>query len=92
MFHLQHLGPQKGYFREPAKSIFVCNPEDWLGAKEQLKVFSFKFVSGSRSVGGFLDTRAALTKWLEPQFLYGSGVSRRLQNWQSGTHRPLMPA
>jgi hypothetical protein len=47
MIDLQRLGPKRGYFPEPAKSIFVCNPEDRPGAKERLEAFSFKFVDGS---------------------------------------------
>jgi hypothetical protein len=49
---LQRLGLEPGYFPEPAKSIFVCNPEDRPGANERLKAFGFKFVDGSRYVGG----------------------------------------
>jgi hypothetical protein len=67
MINLQRLGPEQGYFPEPAKSIFVCNPEDQPGAKERLEAFGFKFVDGSRYVGGFLGSEAALSEWLEPQ-------------------------
>ena len=67
MIDLQRLGPERGYFPEPAKSIFVCNPEDRPGAEERLEAFGFKFVDGSRYVGGFLGTEAALSEWLEPQ-------------------------
>jgi hypothetical protein len=48
MIDLQRLGPERGYFPEPAKSIFVCNPEDRPGAEERLEAFGFKFVDGSR--------------------------------------------
>jgi hypothetical protein len=67
MINLQRLGPERGYFPELAKSIFICNPEDWPGAKERLEAFGFKFVDGSRYVGGFLGSEAALSEWLEPQ-------------------------
>jgi hypothetical protein len=67
MIDLQRLGPERGYFPEPAKSIFICNPEDRPGAEERLETFGFKSVDGSRYVGGFLGTEAALSEWLEPQ-------------------------
>jgi hypothetical protein len=67
MIDLQRLGPERGYFPEPAKSIFVCNPEDWPGAEERLEAFGFKFVDGSRYVRSFLGSKAALSEWLEPQ-------------------------
>jgi hypothetical protein len=68
MIDIQHLGPERPqwvYFPEPAKSIFVCNPENWPGAEGRLEAFGFKFVDGSQYVGGFLGSEAALSKWLE---------------------------
>jgi hypothetical protein len=67
MIDLQRLGPERGYFPEPAKSIFVCDREDWSGAEERLEAFGFKFVDGSRYAGGFLGSEMALSEWLEPQ-------------------------
>jgi hypothetical protein len=67
MIDLQHLGPERGYFPEPAKSIFVCNPEDRPGAEGRLEAFGFNFVNGSQYVGGFLRSEAALSEWLVPQ-------------------------
>jgi hypothetical protein len=58
---LQRLGPERGYFPEPAKSIFICSPEDRPGAEELLEAFSFKFTDGHRYVGGFLGSDAALS-------------------------------
>jgi hypothetical protein len=66
MVHLQHLEPERNYFPEPAKSIYVYHPEDWLGAKERLEAFGFKLVDGSRYVGGFLGSEATLSEWLKP--------------------------
>jgi hypothetical protein len=74
MTPLQRLGPERGYFPEPAKSIYMYSPEDWLGAEELLQAFSFKFTGGYRYVGGFLDSDAALSQWLPPQ----------IQQWVSG--------
>jgi hypothetical protein len=71
---LQRLGPEWGYYPEPAKSIFICSPEDWQGAEELLEAFSFKFIDGYRYVGGFLGSDAALSQWLAPQ----------IQQWVSG--------
>jgi hypothetical protein len=71
---LQRLGPERGYFPEPAKSIFVCKPEDRPGAEELLEAFSSKFTSVSGYVGGFLGSDAALLEWLEPQ----------IQQWVQG--------
>jgi hypothetical protein len=71
---IQRLGPERGYFPEPAKSIFICSPEDRPGAEELLEAFSFKFTDGYRYVGGFLGSDAALLQWLAPQ----------IQQWVSG--------
>jgi hypothetical protein len=67
MIDLQRLGPERGYFSEPAKIIFVCYPEDRPGAEERVQAFGFKFVDGSPYVGGFLGSEAALSEWLESQ-------------------------
>jgi hypothetical protein len=69
MSHLPKLALEWGSFPKPAKSIFVCDPDDRPGAKAQLDAFGFKFVDGSRHVGGFLGTEAALLEWLEPQIV-----------------------
>jgi hypothetical protein len=67
MIDLQRLGPERGYFLESAKSIFVCDPGDRPGAEERIEAFGFKFVDSSRYVSGFLGSMAALSEWLEPQ-------------------------
>jgi hypothetical protein len=71
---LQRLGPERGYFPEPANSIVICSPEDRPRAEELLEAFSFKFTDGYRYVGGFLGSDAAVSLWLPPQ----------IQQWVSG--------
>jgi hypothetical protein len=74
MTSLQRLGPERGYFPEPAKSIFICAPDDQPAAVQRLEAFSFRFCDGHRYVGGFLGSDDALGKWLGP----------KIQQWVQG--------
>jgi hypothetical protein len=71
---LARLGPERGYFPEPAKSIYICAPEDRAAAAGLLEAFGFTYCDGHRYVGGFLGTDAALDQWLAPQ----------IQKWVQG--------
>jgi hypothetical protein len=71
---LQRLGPERGYFPEPAKSIFICSPDDREAAATGLEAFNFKYHDGHRYVGGFLGTDEALSQWLAP----------KIQQWVKG--------
>ena len=90
-------GPDRGYFSEPAKSIFIS---DTPGQEEATKrEFSkeglcLNFVSGSRYLGAYLGPQAELEAWshrvrflakisrLHPQSAYaGLGVSLQYE-WQ----------
>jgi hypothetical protein len=64
---LLRLGPERGYFPEPEKSILICAPNDRLAATARLDDFDFKYADGYRYVGGFLGSDAARSEWLEPQ-------------------------
>ena len=68
MRQLQALGPARGYFPEPANSIFLGRPETSARAQEVLEEFNFKFLDGHRYIGGgFIGTDEARDAWLEPQ-------------------------
>jgi hypothetical protein len=51
---LQEQGPARGYYPEPAKSIFVGHTATLEEAKRVLSEFDFQYNSGSRYVGGFI--------------------------------------
>ena len=74
MRQLQTLGPARGYFPEPAKSIFLVNSNDSDRAKELLDEFNFKFLDGHRYIGGFVGSDQAKQEWIEPQ----------IQQWVEG--------
>lgn len=74
MRQLQALGPARGYFPEPAKSIFLGNPETSARAQEVLEEFNFRFLDGHRYIGGFIGTDEARDAWLQPQ----------IQQWVDG--------
>ncbi len=67
MLLLQRLGPERAYFPEPTKSIFVCSPDDREAAEARLVQFQFEFHDGYRYVGGFLGSDTAQSAWLAPQ-------------------------
>jgi hypothetical protein len=71
---LARLGPLRGYFPEPSKSILICKPAVRDLARQALASFDFKYVDGHRYVGGFIGTDEAREAWLEPQldaWVYG---------------------
>jgi hypothetical protein len=71
---LERLGPLRGYFPEPSKSILICKPAAQDDARRALRAFDFKYVDGSRYLGGFIGTDEARTAWLQPQlddWVYG---------------------
>ena len=71
---LQQLGPARGYFPEPSKSIVVCHEARMDQAKANLARFKFQYCDGHRYVGGFIGTEEAKAKWLEPKiqaWVYG---------------------
>ena len=71
---LQQLGPARGYFPKPLKSIVVCHEARMDQAKANLARFKFQYCDGHRYVGGFIGTEEAKAKWLEPKiqaWVYG---------------------
>jgi hypothetical protein len=64
---LEELGPARGYFPEPSKSILISDPEKQADARHHLTGFAFKYVDGSRYVGSFIGTDEARDAWLQPQ-------------------------
>jgi hypothetical protein len=64
---LEELGPKRGYFPEPAKSIFIVRPEDQPQAQDHLSQYTFTYCEGHRYVGGFIGTNEAREAWLQPK-------------------------
>jgi len=74
---LEHLGPARGYYPEPAKSILVCREEHMEHARRTLERFNFQYSDGHRYVGGFIGSEAARAKWLAP----------KIQDWVYGVNQ-----
>ena len=65
---LEDQGPARGYYPEPAKSVFVpCRPTETHLCQADLAEFNFQYREGARYVGGFIGTDAALAEWIAPQ-------------------------
>ena len=86
MNQLQHLGPARGYFPEPAKSILICHPSHREALKMALADFDFKYEDGFRYVGGFIGTTLARDNWLAPQITKWTNAIRLLA--RVATHFP----
>ena len=74
MLKLQELGPTRGYFPEPSKSVLICRDSDRARAKRDLDEFNFQYADGHRYVGGFIGNEASRDSWLDPQ----------IQQWAKG--------
>ena len=71
---LKFLGPHRGYFPEPAKSIIICKPEHRKAVETALAEFNFRYEEGHHYVGGFIGTTDAKLAWLKPKieaWVYG---------------------
>ena len=62
-------GPDRGYFPEPAKSLFISDtPGQEAGAKREFAAegLTLNLVSDSRYLGSYLGLQAELKAWLNP--------------------------
>jgi hypothetical protein len=64
---LLQLGPHRGYFPEPEKSILITPPDTPHSDLAVLDEFNFHKSTGHRYVGGFVGSSADEAAWLEPQ-------------------------
>jgi hypothetical protein len=74
---LEKLGPLRGYYPEPAKSILICDCDAEDPRLEVLEEFDFQRRDGCRYVGGFIGTDEARQEWLAP----------KIQKWVHGVER-----
>ena len=70
LIDLQFLGPSKGYFPEPDKSVLVCPQPDLTAATAQLHDLPLKHATGARYLGGFIGDKDAMSTWLEPKIAH----------------------
>ena len=67
---LMKRGLDRGYFPEPAKSLFISDiPEQEAAAKREFLAegLTLNYVSGSRYLGAYLGPQAELEAWVKPQ-------------------------
>ena len=65
---LQQVGPTRGYYPAPTKSIVIPSQSEYTEkTKEVLSEFNFQYMEGSRYLGGFIGSEAALDDWLLPK-------------------------
>ena len=63
---LLKLGPARGYYPEPSKSIFIPqHPDQLQECKSLLSNFNFNFKPGHRYLGGFIGSKDEREKWLK---------------------------
>ncbi|KAI2506095.1 hypothetical protein MHU86_8326 [Fragilaria crotonensis] len=73
---LLDLGPRRGYFPEPDKSILIVPLATPPPALVPLAEFNFRHEEGHRYLGGFVGSGAAEAAWVDPQ----------VQQWIEGVH------
>ena len=94
---LNQLGPARGYFPEPEKSILVARGEDSARAKEILAEFNFQHKEGSRYIGGFIGDDASLQLflkgkvdgWVESVKIFARAARRYPQSAYAGLTKSL---
>jgi hypothetical protein len=64
---LLQLGPRRGYFPEPEKSILITKPTTTPSELEELAEFNFHHSHGHRYLGGFVGSGATEADWVDPQ-------------------------
>jgi hypothetical protein len=68
------LGPARGYYPEPAKSLLICHDGEHAGALVHLERFHFASSNGHHYICGIIGTQEAHSAWLEP----------KIQEWIEG--------
>jgi hypothetical protein len=64
---LLQLGPRRGYYPEPEKSVLITPLDASSSAFDALDEFQFQKSHGHRYVGGFVGSGAAEAAWIDPQ-------------------------
>ena len=73
---LLELGPRRGYFPEPEKSILIVPLATPPNALDPLAEFNFRHEEGHRYLGGFVGSGETEAAWVDPQ----------VQQWIEGVH------
>jgi hypothetical protein len=73
---LLQLGPRRGYFPEPDKSILITPINTPPAALTALDEFHFQKTTGHRYLGGFVGSGSSEATWIDPQ----------VDQWISGVH------
>ena len=71
---LMKRGPDRGYFPEPAKSLFILDTlvqEEAAKREFSVEGLTPNFVSGSRYLGAYLGPQKALEARVKPQWRHG---------------------
>jgi hypothetical protein len=67
---LLQLGPRRGYFPEPEKSILISKPDTAPTDLAELTEFNFNHSHGHRYLGGFIGSGAEEANWVDPQIAH----------------------
>ena len=59
------MGPARGYFLDPTKSILVVAERNVPRAKEYFRGMGVQFITGSRHLGGFIGEQEAEDQWIQ---------------------------
>eukprot|EP00978_Attheya_sp_CCMP212_P009133 scaffold21500_cov58-Attheya_sp.AAC.4 len=62
---LRKLGPARGYFPEPSKSILVVQETNLAVAKAALGDLGFRITTGNRYLGRFIEEEAPQEEWVQ---------------------------
>ena len=73
---LLELGPQRGYFPEPEKSVLIAPSTATPDSLSPVAEFNFQQAQGHRYVGGFVGSSEEEKAWLAPQ----------IQQWVDGVN------
>jgi hypothetical protein len=73
---LLQLGPRRGYFPEPEKSILIVPTDTPTTSLSLLDEFDFQRTEGHRYLGGFVGSGPTEADWIDPQ----------IEKWVAGVH------
>ena len=82
-----YQGTERGYFPEPAKSLFIaCNPEDKEAAKKEFEqaCLNLNYVDSGRYLGAYWGPREELEYWMQPKveaWAHGVCTLSKIANW-----------